>query len=119
MNVKFLTALDVRDIDDHKWQLLAPFVVDIEGSIIKVPAGFITDFASVPRLPVTFALFGNIGHRGAVVHDWLYSTGDRSREESDKILKALLLEEGVGKFRANAMYLGVRLAGGSHYTSKQ
>jgi hypothetical protein len=115
MNVKFLTTLDVRDIDDHQWQLLAPFVVEVDGAVVRVPAGFVTDFASVPRLPVSFALFGNIGHRAAVVHDWLYSTGERPREEADAILKALLRAEGVGAFRANAMYAGVRMGGASHY----
>ena len=115
MNVNFLTTLDVRDIDNHYWQLLAPFVVKVDGKLIYVPAGFITDFASVPRLPLTFMLFGNIGHRGAVVHDYLYSTGEVSRAEADAIFKALLRAEGVGAFRAGAMYLGVRIGGAFDY----
>jgi hypothetical protein len=118
MKVKFLTTLDVRDIDDHKWLLLAPFVVDVEGAAIVVPEGFVTDFASVPRLPITYMLFANIGHRGAVVHDYLYSTGEVPREYADLIFKELLLAEGVGEFRANAMYLGVRAAGGMYYNDK-
>lgn len=115
MNVKFLTTLDVRDIDNHFWMLLAPFVVEVDGRLIYVPAGFITDFASVPRLPLTFMLFGNIGHRAAVVHDYLYQTQARPRFECDSIFKALLQAEGVGTFRSNMMYAGVRAGGSSAY----
>lgn len=115
MIVQFLTTLDVRDVDDHQWQLLAPFVVRVDDRAIPVPAGFVTDFASVPRLPVTFMLFGNIGHRGAVVHDYLYSTGERPRAEADRIFRALLEAEGVSAARAWAMYAGVRAFGGRYY----
>ena len=118
MNVKFLTTLDVRDIDDHKWQLLAPFVVEVEGALIKVPAGFITDFASVPRIPLTYMLFGNIGHRAAVVHDYIYSTGIFPREYADDVFKALLQAEGVGTVRSNVMYAGVRAFGSQFYNEK-
>lgn len=115
MKVEFLTTLDVRDIDDHKWQLLAPFVVGVDDHAIKVPTGFITDFASVPRLPFAFMLFGNIGHRGAVVHDFLYATGEHPRAECDEIFRALLIAEGVCNTRAWAMYQGVRTFGEPFY----
>ena len=118
MKVKFLTTLDIRDIDNHFWQLLSPFVVEIEGGLINVPTGFITDFASVPRLPITYMLFGNIGHRAAVVHDYLYSTGETSREYADEVFKLLLIKEGVGSLRANIMYAGVRIAGNAFYNNQ-
>ena len=119
MKVKFLTTLDIRDIDNHDWQLLAPFVVDVDDGLINVPAGFITDFASVPRLPITYMLFGNIGHRAAVVHDYLYATGETPREYADDVFRLLLIEEGVSPIRANLMYAGVRMAGGKYYNDEK
>ena len=40
--------------------------------LIEVPAGFNTDFASVPRLPLIYAVWGDRAHREAVLHDYLY-----------------------------------------------
>ena len=114
----FLTSLDVRYLDDNKWVLLAPLVVVAANRLIRVPAGFVTDFASVPRIPFAFMLFGNVGHRSATVHDYLYSTGQVSRADADAILKELLQAEGAGTIRANLMYAGVRVAGGSHYKER-
>ena len=113
--MKFLTTLDVRYIDGKVWQLLAPLLVTTGDSVIRVPDGFITDFASVPRIPLAFWLFGNVGHRAAVVHDYLYVTAQVSRKQADEILRELLREEGAGSIRANLMYLGVRIGGSSHY----
>lgn len=115
MKTAFLTSLDVRCLGNKEWALLAPFVVVVKGKLIRVPLGFVTDFASVPRIPLAFTLFGGIGDRAATVHDWLYSTGEVSRQEADEILKTLLVAEGAGGLRASLMYAGVRVGGGAHY----
>lgn len=113
--VRFLTSLDVRDIDNHDWQLLAAFVVEVAGKLYRVPAGFVTDFASVPRLPLAFLLFGNVGHRGAVLHDWLYRSAGVPRADADAVFREVLKAEGVGAMRAGLMYAGVRAFGSNHY----
>lgn len=115
MKARFLTTLDVRYIDGQNWMLLAPLLAIAGDTLIRVPSGFVTDFASVPRIPLAFMLFGNIGHRSATVHDYLYSTAVVSRQQADEILRNLLREEGAGAMRANLMYAGVRLGGASHY----
>lgn len=115
MRAKFLTTLDVRCLGGKEWMVLAPFVVIVGGKLIRVPSGFVTDFASVPRIPLAFFLFGGIGDRAATVHDWLYSTGEVPRQKADEILKLLLEAEGAGGFRSSMMYAGVRVGGGSHY----
>lgn len=112
---RFLTTLDVRHHSPDKWELLSPLVVVAKDKLVRVPPGFVTDFASVPRIPLAFMLFGNVGHRSATVHDYLYQTGQVTREEADAIFKELLAEEGAGSLRANLMHLGVRLGGASHY----
>jgi hypothetical protein len=41
---------------------------------IRVPIGFQTDLASVPRVPLVFLWWGDRAHRPAVLHDYLYRT---------------------------------------------
>lgn len=119
----FLTDLEVENINDTEhegrgsWRLLTPleYQSDVANKTIVVPTGFVTDFASVPRLPVTYALAGDTAHKAAVVHDWLYSTGDFARNLADKVLKEAALTEGVPAWRAWLIYAGVRLGGGIFY----
>ena len=115
MRATFLTSLDVRCLGGKDWMLLAPFIVIAGDRLIRVPSGFVTDFASVPRIPLAFVLFGGIGDRAATIHDYLYSTGQVSRHEADEILRDLLKEEGAGSIRASLMYAGVRVGGSGHY----
>lgn len=76
----FLTPLRVEQVSEAAgtWRLLEPlcYVSPIFGGLIVVPAGFVTDFASVPRLPFSYWLFGGVGQAAAVVHDYLYQCHD-------------------------------------------
>lgn len=102
--------------DRKTWRLLAPFsYLDPDHGLIEVPAGFMTDFASVPRLPLTYALLGQYGHAAAVLHDWLYSTGNRSREAADRVFHNALRSSGIARWRAWLMWAGVRVSGQSRY----
>lgn len=123
MSAVRFTSLDVRKVDDdsgRNWLLLSPFIVlvviDSVEYLIRVPDGFITDFASVPRIPLAFMLFGGIGDYGACVHDYLYRNGLFTREICDAIYKEILLHvDKTSEFRALAMHRGVRLGGASSY----
>ncbi|WP_434456496.1 DUF1353 domain-containing protein [Stutzerimonas urumqiensis] len=102
--------------DRKTWRLLAPFsYLDPDHGLIEVPAGFTTDFASVPRWPLTFALLGQYGHAAAVLHDWLYSSGNLSREAADRVFLNALRSSGIANWRSWLMYAGVRIGGKSHY----
>ena len=83
----FLSELDTTPVghDDHK--LNADFAYRTsDGQVINVPAGFVTDFASVPRfLPIMYALCGNKVHEAAVIHDYLYRMTNISRKRCDWI----------------------------------
>lgn len=71
---RFLTELDVelRD-DDSVWVTRNPLLYESDlAGMIEVPAGFYTDFASVPRVPVAYAFFGDRAHRESVIHDYLF-----------------------------------------------
>lgn len=114
----FINSLRVESISNKGkiWKLIDPLQYDDKdiGTIV-VPAEFETDFASVPRIPVIFELVGDRGHAAATIHDWLYSTGECTRKEADKVFLRALKETGMSSFRSHLMYYGVRLFGRSHF----
>lgn len=119
----FLTNLDVRNINDSvnsgrgKWQLLADFSYqsDVANKTITVPVGFITDFASVPRIPVAYMLAGDTAHKAAVIHDWLYTSHELPREVADLVLQEAAIVGGSPAWRAKLIYVGVRVGGSGSY----
>ena len=84
----FLDPLRVRLIGPGRWMLEGRFRFqsDAAGCIIEVPAEFITDFASVPRLPFAFWIAGGRCPQAAVPHDLLYQHPDwENRELADAV----------------------------------
>lgn len=118
MKVKFLTVLNVSEISDSTWRIESDFIAQINNDRVRVPVGFVTDFANVPRLPFAYILFGDRAHRAAVLHDYLYSIGKCKREYADAVLKAAMQADGLGWLSRNAMWAAVRLFGGSYFVSK-
>ncbi len=130
---KFQSPLRVEKRGEREWVLLEPLIYQSNNvGVIVVDAGFVTNFASVPRLPFMYWLFGGIGDEAATLHDWLYrkehtqSTGHErqiDRETADKVLRGVIIEcltkDGAGKLKAKAiawaMWAGVRLGGASHW----
>lgn len=114
---RFPNPLQAELLPDRKtWRLLAPFsYLDPDHGLIEVPAGFETDFASVPRWPLTFALLGQYGHAAAVLHDRLYSTGQLSRADADRVFLNALRSSGIARWRAWLMWAGVRIGGANRY----
>jgi len=85
------------------------FQVGKTGDSIVVPAGFVTDFASVPR-----ALWSELSPVGehklaAIVHDYLYWFQPCEREETDNLLMIAMKTGGVSDLQRGAVYTGVRL----------
>jgi hypothetical protein len=110
---KFVYPLRVVQLDQERWQLEGPMLYesDLIHDHILVPAGFITDFASVPRIPFAYLLTGNKAQAPAVVHDWLYSTQKFTRDVADDILHEAILASGYSRFTAWIMWAGVRMGG--------
>ena len=110
----FLSNLHTVAHDRGEWRLTRPLTYSSVryGQAIEAPAGFITDYASVPRLPVVFAMTGDRGHKAAVIHDWLYRHGAPhwSRAQADQIFRDALLES-EPSWRAWVMWAGVRGGG--------
>lgn len=89
---RYTDILEVSPLADGvTWVLRKEFGYDIgqQGSedTIDVPLGFMTDFASIPRIfRFLVSKWGKHGN-AAVLHDYCYWAQDRSREESDRIFK--------------------------------
>lgn len=122
----FLSALRIELIgevaNDYRgaWRLTAPLIYHSKrlGDYVEVPAGFITDFESCPRLPILFLAFGEIVHSPAVVHDWLYTApAPVSRADADAVLREACIAVGVPAWRAWGVWAGVRLGGWRRYGS--
>jgi hypothetical protein len=118
----FVTTLRTDQTDRRSYKLLDDLVLaDDDQRTIIVPAGFVTDFASIKVLHnaflfVLFALVSGYGNYAATVHDWLYFGGQVSRKEADAVLYRALRAEGVARWRAWLFWAGVRLGGAKHYT---
>lgn len=93
---------------------------------ITVPAGFVTDLASIPRLVWSFYPPDGPWVKAAVVHDFLYYTqGDGhwgstvgvppgrrySRAESDDIFREAMADLGIGLWGRSVIWGAVRLGG--------
>ena len=119
----FVTALEVTLLDDTSnsgrgsWRLDAAllYASDVANRVIAVPVGFITDFASVPRVPLAFWLTGDTCHEAAVVHDYLYKTMLLPRDVADQVLQEASEVTGVPWWRRTLVYWGVRVGGASHF----
>lgn len=79
-----------------------------------VPAGFITDLASIPWI-VQFLFLNDETRKAAVHHDESYCNNKMSREDCDNMLLSFLRADGVGKLHSRLIWLGVRIGGWLHY----
>jgi hypothetical protein len=110
---EFQSTLKVEAIDDRHWKLLDTFIYDsdVAGERIIIPAGFVTDFASVPRIPLAYLLFGGRANAAATVHDWLYTTGMFLKRMCDAVFYEAMRTSGVRLDFAWWMWLGVSWGG--------
>jgi len=130
----YLVLLDNRDAPAIKagrslWALQRPLTYRAgpKAEPIKVPAGYVTDLASIPRL--VWSLYPPDGPwvKAAVVHDFLYDTqGDGrwnrsrgvarrrpySRKDADDILREGMADRGIGWWEQFVIWASVRLGGG-------
>jgi hypothetical protein len=94
------------------YRLVWPFVFVSESGVrYEVPAGFITDFDSVPALPLVYWLLKGHTNYAAVVHDYLYESKAVSRREADRIFLEAMKVEKVPWYRRIPIYVGVRIGG--------
>lgn len=118
---KYLNTLKTEQLSRSCYRLLDVLKFEREGGeLIEVPSGFLTNYASIKSLhnailfPL-YALVSGYGNYASTIHDYLYSEKKRSRKECDIIFYEALRAEGIARWRAYLMYLGVRIGGIKSY----
>ena len=124
---KFLSTLQLEDLDGRHWKLLAPLVYrqirEVDGKPVKtryvVPEGFVTDLASIPSFVFWRSKSGNY-NEAAVLHDACYAgtVGTTpalevplTRGEADGLFKDAMRALGVGWWTRTVLHRAVRLGG--------
>ncbi|EEI4447826.1 DUF1353 domain-containing protein [Salmonella enterica] len=115
---KFTTPAILEMLGHYNWRVYEPFefyLSDDESDVIEVPAGFVTDLASVPR--IFWSLMPPDGRyaKAAIIHDYMYDNAQRTKREADRIFLDGMTVLGVPKWKRTVMYLAVRLFGRGNY----
>jgi hypothetical protein len=102
---------------------LAPFRFRSHLGLHTIPAGFLTDGASIPR--VFHSLMGPFGSYfpAALAHDWLYTQASQqdlptTRREADEIFQGGMHILGVPWLLRNTMHRAVRMFGWLSYLKR-
>lgn len=120
---KFLSELNIIEIGDKLWELHRNLIYqsDLLERTLVVPKGFVTDLASVPRIPIAYQAWGGRCHREAVIHDFLYRI-DSKPVVSYMIANRVFLEAAKARNKAwfirYPMFWGVCLGGWMSYHRK-
>ena len=102
--------------DNQDWILLEEMIYSFGNTKKKVlvPAGFVTDFASIPPALAAIGLSAQGQYsRAAIVHDYLYWTQVCTRDQADRILVIAMKESDVGVVDEATIYQGVHVFGQS------
>ena len=116
----FTNALIAKKLKNRDWEVIESFSYDVgelgSGETITIPAGFVSDLASIPRpLWTVFPPDGSYS-QAAVLHDWLCKKkGKVERNYNYKQVSKIFLESlnvlDVSLLTRQAMYYGVLLFG--------
>lgn len=91
----------------HWWVLNEDWIYED----LIIPAGFTTDFDSVPHIPGIFALYKGRSRVAALIHDYLYTVELCSRKEADQRFLRYMVDDGIPSWIAKSMYIAVRALG--------
>lgn len=138
---KFGAGVATRQVGRWQFELLEPLEFnDKDLGLRVVPAGFVSDLASVRILreiarwsavsAITAALWSNVllvvallavvlyaivvgyNMRASILHDWEYRQAVLSRQQADDLYwRAQRTGDGTARWRAALFYVGVRVGG--------
>lgn len=104
----FSGVITVRRISPRDWQLVEPLAYAGQQDTFEVPAGFITDFASVPQPVMWLAPSYGKYTAAAVLHDYLVRGRVVPSRDADGLFRRVLREQGVSFIHRWLMWAGVR-----------
>jgi hypothetical protein len=108
----FGSRVVVESLDARRWALTRPLRYHGAQDTFTVPMGYITDFASVPRIAVWLIPTYGKWTRAAILHDWLITdalpTGMVSSVDVDGLFRRMLRELDVPPVKRWLMWAGVR-----------
>lgn len=105
------SALEVKKVGAHAYELLSDFVNPYQ----IVPKGFTFNGASVPRVLWFYLDPAGEAFEAACIHDYLYQTTLKTKEDADRIFRDVLMLYGVRKSKACAAYRSVKRFGKGNY----
>lgn len=95
---------------DH-FELVQQVRYQADDRVFTIPAGFSTDFASVPRPFVWLLPKYGVYTRAAILHDYLVVEKPVSAVEADRLFVRALRDLGTPLIRRWIMWAGVRIGG--------
>jgi len=105
--VEELSDLVLTPINERDWKLLECWSLRVNDKYYTIPADYVTNMASIPRI------FWNIYppssgryRKPAVLHDWMCSNNIKNRDE---IFRDYMLQEGCVLFNVYSFYYSVKL----------
>jgi hypothetical protein len=119
--VTFEDTACIKPHHTYRYLTCDTLLVNINGNILTIPAGFDTDLASIPHWLWSFISpqYSAFVYP-SIMHDYLYGCPGRlTRDYIDDLFYSALLTEGVSHFTATQMYFAVRLFGQSHFSEGQ
>lgn len=97
---------------DALWELAKAYTYKDGSGEVKVPAGFVTDLASVPRAFWWLIAPMELSAVAPIIHDYLYQTGGDggrySRKSADQMFLTIMARESVPVWRRLSAYVAVR-----------
>ena len=136
---QFTTPAVLEMLDSYKWRLVEPFeyyteVLDFTDSTffkqvmissycyklvcdIRVPAGYVTDLTTVPRILWSILPPNGRYAKASIVHDYLYSNAISTKLWADSVFLEAMTVLQVPVWRRFIMYLAVRMFGRGAYSN--
>ncbi|ECP7106303.1 DUF1353 domain-containing protein [Salmonella enterica] len=119
---KFTTPAILEMLGHYNWRVYEPFAFylsDDNSDVISVPAGFVTDLATIPRIFWSVMPPDGKYAKAAIIHDYLYDNALRTKKKADLIFLDGMAVLGVPKWKRIVMYLAVRIFGRGNYSKDQ
>jgi hypothetical protein len=116
---EFTNPLVLTMLPHRQWSVYEKFEYHVgqvgSGIVIRVPKGFKTDLASIPR--IVWSILPPHGYYGkaAVIHDYCYENGIESKRWADDVLLEAMGVLGIPRWKKEAIYRAVRLFGRGNF----